>query len=52
MMESKKKDKKKSNLGEQFAKGLMSIFLGILGFVLFFVIVVALAGWMCKREGV
>lgn len=51
-MENKKKDKKKSNLGEQFAKGLMSIFLGILGFVLFFVIVVALARWMCRSEGV
>lgn len=49
---SNKKNKKKSNLGEQFAKGLMSIFLGILGFVLFFVIVVALARWMCKSEGV
>ena len=47
-----KKDKKKSNLGEQFAKGLMSIFLGILGFVLFIIIVVALARWMCRSEGV
>ena len=51
-MENKKKDKKKSNLGEQFAKGLMSIFLGILGFVLFFIIVIALIRWMCRSEGV
>lgn len=50
-MENKKKDKKKSNLGEQFAKGLMSIFLGLLGFVLFFVIVIALVRWMCRSEG-
>lgn len=49
---SNKKDKKKSNLGEQLAKGLISIFLGLLGFVLFFVIVVALARWMCRSEGV
>lgn len=47
-----KKNKKKSSYGEKIANGLISIFLGILGFVLFFIIVVALAGWMCKREGV
>ena len=46
-----KKNKKKSSLGEQFAKGLMNIFLGILGFVLFFVIMLALIRWMCRSEG-
>jgi hypothetical protein len=30
----------------------MSIFLGLLGFVLFFIIVVALVRWMCRSEGV
>ncbi len=46
-----KKNKKKSSYGEKIANGLISIFLGILGFVLFFVIVIALVRWMCKSEG-
>ena len=51
-MESKKdKNKSKPSLGEQFTKGLMSILLGISGFVLFFLIMLALVRFMCKTEG-
>lgn len=46
-----KKNKKKSTYGEKITNGLISIVLGILGFVLFFVIVVALVRWMCRSEG-
>ena len=48
----KRESNKKSSIGEQLAKGLVSIFLGLLGFVLFFIIVIALVRWMCRSEGV
>ena len=44
------KDKKKPSYGDQIVKGLISILLGILGFVLFFLLLLSLVRWMCKTE--
>lgn len=46
------KDKKKSqSYGDKIANGLISILLGILGFVLFFLIMLALIRFMTKEHG-
>ena len=50
-MKTNRDKKKQQSYGDKIANGLISIFLGILGFVLFFLIMLALVNFMCKSSG-